>query len=460
MIGDAMHVPPAKAPRLRDRVLRAGGWSLTGYAVAQAIRLLTSLVMTRLLVPEMFGVMAIAAMFMTALGVFSDVGLRPSVVRSDRGGEPAFLNTVWITQILRGILIASAALCVALALAASQNLELLSAGSAYGAPVLPGVIAALGATAIVTGLESTRLLEGTRRVSIGRVTQIEIASQVASVAFMLSLATATRSIWVLVAGSAVSAAARTLLSHVWLRGTPNRFEWDRTAFREIVRFGKWIFLSSGLWFFASVGDRVILGGLVSAAMLGVYSIAVTILTAVEAVFERIVSGVAFPALSEVARERRDDLRKASYRFHWVIAGGAYVCAGMLLVSGQDIVSVLYDPRYRQAGSMLQVLAVSLLAVPCRLANVCLLALGESRMHSHVVATRVAVLLVALPVGFGSFGLMGGMWGIVLSHLAAVPVALTYAARFGLLRPWREIAMLFAFPLGMLGGLVLARAIGH
>src|SRR5882672_9646548 len=103
-----------QAAGLRARVLHAGGWTVAGFALSQAIRFGANLVMTRLLVPEMFGVMAIATMLMYGLALFSDVGLRQSIVQSRRGSEAVFLNTAWAVQILRGALIWCAALALAL----------------------------------------------------------------------------------------------------------------------------------------------------------------------------------------------------------------------------------------------------------------------------------------------------------------------------------------------------------
>src|SRR2546421_10693711 len=70
---------------LRARVLRAGGWTVAGFALSQAGRFAANLVMTRLLVPQMFGVMAIAEMGMYGLGLFSDVVLRQRGGQSRRG---------------------------------------------------------------------------------------------------------------------------------------------------------------------------------------------------------------------------------------------------------------------------------------------------------------------------------------------------------------------------------------
>src|SRR5262245_13235865 len=97
---------------LKGRVLAAGIWSFSGYGVSLAIRLVSNLIMTRLLAPEMFGVMAIASTVIVGLSMFSDLGLRQNIVQSRRGHEPVYLNTVWAIQIIRGIAIFSISLLV------------------------------------------------------------------------------------------------------------------------------------------------------------------------------------------------------------------------------------------------------------------------------------------------------------------------------------------------------------
>src|SRR5258705_5085460 len=213
---------PARDPldALRARVLRAGGWTVTGFALSQAIRFGANLVMTRLLVPEMFGVMAIATMLMYGLALFSDVGLRLSVVQSRRGREAAFLNTAWTIQVARGFVIWGAALAVALGLVLLN--AFVPAGSVYADPSLPYVIALLSVSAIVGGFESTKLLEASRALSLGLVTQIELGAQVCGLACMLSWALVDRSIRALDAGALAATGLSTLFHHASLPGSSNR----------------------------------------------------------------------------------------------------------------------------------------------------------------------------------------------------------------------------------------------
>jgi O-antigen/teichoic acid export membrane protein len=435
---------------LRARVLRAGGWTVAGFTVGQAIRFAGNLVMTRLLVPEMFGVMAIAMMLMYGLALFSDVGLRQSVVQSRRGQEAAFLNTAWAIQIARGFVIWGAALALALGFVFFKMPE----GSVYADPSLPAVIALLALSAIIGGFESTRLHEASRMLSLARVTQVELAAQLVGLAGMIAWALVDRSIWALVAGALCAAGLRTLLSHVWLPGAPNRWRWDSAAAREILAVGRWILVASVLGFLVNSADRLILGALVESAVLGVYAIAFLLFSAVEQVLAKIVGDVSFPALSEVARERPAALRSAYYRFHLAVGLPACFAAGLLVAAAEPLVAVLYDPRYAEAGWMLQTLAIALVTLPFRVATQCFVVLGEPAQMSAICAIRLVALGAAVPLGWHFFGLPGALWAIVLSYFSTLPTTLAFVVRHRLFDLRQELALIPAFLAGLGAGQAL------
>jgi len=436
---------------LRARVLRAGGWTVAGFALSQAIRFGANLVMTRLLVPEMFGVMAIATMVMYGLALFSDVGLRQSVVQSRRGHEAVFLNTAWAIQIARGFVIWAAALAAALGFVFLQMPE----GSVYADPSLPAVIVVLSASAVIAGFESTKLHEASRSLSLERITQLDLASQLVGVLGMLAWALVDRSIWALVAGTLAAAAARSLLSHAWLPGEPNRWRWESAAAREILALGRWIFAASVLGFLVNSADRLILGALVDSTVLGVYAIAFLLFNAVEQVLVKIVGDVSYPALSEVARERPADLRASYYGFHLAVGLPACIAAGVLMMSGERLVALLYDARYAQAGWMLQALALALVTIPFRVATQCFVVLGEPQFMSRICLIRLAALCVLTPAGFHFFGLAGALWAIVLSYFSTLPTTLAFVARHRLFDAAKELPLFAAFLVGLAAGRALS-----
>ena len=67
-----------KGEGLRALALRGAVWSFAGFGLQNLLRLLSNLILTRLLVPEMFGLMALANVFITGLTLLSDVGTTTS----------------------------------------------------------------------------------------------------------------------------------------------------------------------------------------------------------------------------------------------------------------------------------------------------------------------------------------------------------------------------------------------
>jgi O-antigen/teichoic acid export membrane protein len=316
------------------------------------------------------------------------------------------------------------------------------------------VIAVVSISAVIGGFHSTKFSEASRRMSLGRVTQIQIAAQFVGFIVMIGWALINRSIWAIVAGSICAAMATTLLSHAWLPGVANRWQWDRSAFYEIFHFGKWIFLSSILSFLATNADRMLLGGFVDSTTLGIYSIAFTIFSSFEDILNKIICDVSFPAFSEVARERSPELKRTYYRFHIIIGSLAYFCSGLLVVSGNTLIGLLYDRRYEQAGWMLEVLAVGLLAVPFNLSAFCFLARGLPKIFTNLIIIRVAAAFVLIPLGFHFFSVQGALWAIVVSRLSSLPATIYYQIKYDLFDPSKEFLLL----LTLFAGMMLAKGV--
>jgi O-antigen/teichoic acid export membrane protein len=332
--------------------------------------------------------------------------------------------------------------------------------SVYADPNLPYVIAVLSFGTAIVGFGSTKTAEASRNLVLGRLMLIDIFGQVAALICMLGWIWVDRSIWALVAGSICWSLTITLLSHIWLPGTANRWRWDPSAFHDIFHFGKWIFIASILSFLAANGDRLLLGGLVDATLLGIYVIAFQIFSSIEQVLAGIIAGVSFPALSEIARERPAALKAGYYRIHMAVASAAYTCSGILMISGQSLIDLLYDHRYAQAGWMLQVLAVALLTVPFQIAIQCFVALGMPHILSKVLALRLVVLAVAMVGGYHFFDVSGALLGFVASHLLCLPMIIFHCVRHGLFDLRRELLFLPMVVAGMAVGWILTFFVGQ
>jgi O-antigen/teichoic acid export membrane protein len=239
-----------------------------------------------------------------------------------------------------------------------------------------------------------------------------------------------------------------------MRGHANRFRFEKRALQELTEFGKWIFASSLVGVLALNGDRLLLGGLVDAHVLGLYAIAVLIVGAIDYALQRLFATVSLPALSEIARSDPSRLREVYYRLR--VPGDLLLLfvTGLLFASGQILIDLLYDPRYSAAGGFLQILALSLFMVRYGVALQLYLALGIPRYVAIINVVRFISLYTLVPVLYYLVGTQAVIWGIALHALATVPFIYVFNARLGLIDFRRELLVLVALPAGFLCGSAL------
>jgi len=410
--------------------------------------------MTRLLVPEMFGVMAIANVFMLGLALFSDIGLRQNVIQSNRGDDPSFLNTVWTVQIIRGGMIWFLAVGLSLGIQYMSELGIWSADSVYAEPILPFVMGVIAFNAVINGFESTKFATANRSLLFGIMIRIEVTSQVAGLFAMIAWALIDRSIWALVLGSLTGSCLKTILSHAWLPGLRNKLLWNKDAVADIFRFGGWIFLASIVGFLVNSGDRILLGGLVGSQVLGLYVIAFFLVDAIQQVFGKIIGNVAYPALSEVVRGPRKDIKEVYYRIRLPIDMAALLGCGFIFACGSLIVQLLYDDRYLAAGHMLEVLSIGLIGVRYNVAGTLFMAMGKPHLLLPIISARLIPLYFLLPVSFSLFGLDGAIWIAGGSILFSLPVIFYLKIKYEIFDTISELRVLPLIGVGYSLGLIV------
>lgn len=440
---------------LRKRAISAGAWNLGALVTSQAFRLGGNLVMARLLMPEMFGVMMIAITVSLVLHMLSDVGLRQNIIQSPRGDDPVFLNTIWTVQIVRGLILFASTLLLAALAWYAQTLNLWSTNSTYAAPELPLVLAVTGFSAIIVGFQSTKIDLAVRAFQQKKVVLTEFASQVVGLLVMLGIGYFTRSIWSLVIAGLVQSMVNTLLGHFWFEGPSNRLQWERSALDELVGFGRWILLSSAVGVLAMYGDRVWFGGSMTAGELGVYSIAVLILGAVQLALQKIVGAVALPAFSEATRTK-DTVRLHAlyYRLKLMLDLACLFLCGLFFTGSPLLISILYDERYAQAGNMMAILSLSFFTMRYMLANQVWIALGHTKYQAMDNIIRVVSLWVLLPLLLAIGGVNYAIWGAALYTFPTLILVFYVNCRLGLFSLKRELVVLPMLAVGALCGELL------
>lgn len=420
---------------LKSTAARGAVWAFAGYGGGQLLRFGGNLILTRMLFTEAFGLMALVNVFLQGLQLFSDIGIGPSIIQNARGDERRFLDTAWTMQVARGVLLFAAACAAALPIAGF-----------YDEPSLAALLPVAAATTILSGFASTKLFTLNRHLALGRLTLLELGSQVVGLATMVAWARLSPSVWALVAGSVAVTLVKTVGSHALLPGTNNRLAWSSDAARAVFHFGKWIFLSTVLTFLVGQSDRLVFGKLIPLGMLGVYSIGLMIAFLPQMALGHVALSLVFPLYSRI-HNRGEDIVPTFRRVRLAtLTLGAWMLSG-LIAGGQAAVELLYDWRYVDAGWVVQVLSLGGWFFALEASNGAgLLALGRASWVAASNAGKLVGMLVLIPIGYQVYGFPGAVCGFALAEVfkyAVSAYAASRAALPGRLQDLGLTALLFA-----------------
>lgn len=380
-----------EAPSFSDRARSGTIWIVVSFGGGQIIRLAANVTLAALLFEEAFALMALVTAVMMGLAMFSDIGLKPSVVQNPRGDDPVFLQTAWTLQVIRGLVLFICAVLLAWPMA-----RIYGANDPLAHELLWLIpLVALGA--IADGFLSSRMLSAARRMDVVSVTKIDMIVQVTSALLMVGLAWYLRSVYALALAGVAGSALRVWLSYTMLPGPRDRFQLDTESVSAIFGFGKWIFLSTLISFLAIQIDRMLLAAIFPLGEVGIYSIATSLALMVTVLNGAFQSSIVFPWYSRML-EQGTPLQDAFRRSRIPLMVVVTFLVSLLVSGASAFFELAYDHRYAKGGNFLPLLAVGVwFSSLSGIYGSAFLAMGKSQWIAIVSAVKVLTFLLFLGV---------------------------------------------------------------
>jgi PST family polysaccharide transporter len=371
------------------------GW-VYGYRWGERLLDLVSIVvLARLLVPDDFGLVAIAASVVAILEGLSDFDVNKALIRT-RDDHRSLYDTAWTLSGVRGVL--SALLMVAAAF-------LLLDGE------IAGVLLALAPSPLMKGLSNPRFVTFERKLEYSRLAWLTLGSKIAAFATTLCLALIYRNHWALVIGILVGGLASMILSYVLQPYLP-RISLARCS--EIFAFSGWMSLTTMVTSLSMETDKIIVGRLLGVADAGLYFMTqrVGVLPTRELISP--VQRILFPSFSEIADDRK--------RLRRVVCESMNVLGSLSLPAGfgfalvaNDLVPLALGSQWLPIVPLLRILTPFLgLRGTLSMTLPCVMALGRTRLLFWVSFVYALVHVPAFILGTAMFGLIGAIWSIVLA----------------------------------------------
>lgn len=413
---------------LFSRAMRGSAFTAGSYIIAQMMRLASNLILTRILFPEAFGVMALVSVVLVGMVMFSDVGVSASIAQNKRGDDPDFLNTAFSIHVFRGTMLWLVTCIIAYPLSMF-----------YNAPDLAYLLPVAGISLFISGFNPTRIDTATRHLLLGRVTALDLAAQIIGIVVMVALALMLKSVWALVLGAIVGSLAKLILTSRYLPGERNRFHWDKAAAHDLIHFGKWIFLSTACGFALAQGDKAVFGHYLSLQELGIYNIAYFLASFPLLLARAVNSRIMIPLYRDHHPASSSENFARMRRLRFAISGGTLALLGLLAVIGVPLVGLMYDARY--AGAGLIVVAVALIQMPETIGityDQSALTAGDGRTYFWLQALKAALQTAAFIIGIQMGGLEGALFGQAIALVAVHPAVIMLARKHKAWDPLNDI----------------------
>ena len=282
---------------------------------------------------------------------------------------------------------------------------------------------------------------------------------VLSLAVHVALALITPTIWALVLGSVITSGAMLVASYLVIPGVRHRFIIDRASAREIIFFGKWIFLSSIIYFLAMNYDRLYFAKQIPLELLGVYAIARSMADMLTLLVSRTSTWVIFPhvaSMESTAPKVRASLLHSRRTVLLLIALG-FAC---FVAISDGIVRLLYDSRYETAAEILPLMLLGVwISILCIGQRFRAARNGAAGLYRDSQWGEAPDLRIGVPIAFHNYGLMAAIVVLNAGEVVRYVVLWLFSRRKHLAFGRDDLALTILFLTALVGARELLFVLG-
>ncbi len=383
------------------RTRRGISWNIVGAAVTNVMRLVSVVVLGRLLAPEDFGVVAAALSVMLVLHQLRDVGIGAALIQRERL-ERAHIAAAFTISLYIGL-----ALGVLLTVIAPLI------GDLYNIPRSVDLIRALGILFVLRGISTVPVMMCRRSMNFRAIAIIDAVTYIAGISTAIVLALGGAGPWSLIAGYVVEESL-SAIAYVYLQKPPFTLRIDRVRLRELLGFGVGHTIIQVANILAIHGDNFVVGRTLGATELGLYTRAYELIKLPAAVFTNVVGNVLFPAFSRLQHDREQ--LATGFRRATVATGVVLLPASaVLIVLAPEAIRVVMGDQWSSAVVPFQILATTMMMRTSYKVGATI-AMAAGRVYAVAVANIVYMLCVIIGA---AISIRWGIPGVATSTAIAI-----------------------------------------
>ena len=417
--------------RIRSIVGDGTSLLLSFGATSSVLRLVSNLIVSRILSPDDYGVMAIIASISYVLEMISDMAMRGYIPRHPTA-EAEMLQTLWTVRAIRN---------VALFLLMFFGAETLA--GLYNAPEVVTTIQVMSATFLIGAVPRLSNFTAERERRVARLSVIEFAQFLFVTLVTIIAAYFLRSYWAFVLSALLNATLSAANTYLFLPGHKIRFLINKTHFKDYWLYLRFALPSSLLTIVLTQTDKFVMANYFSLAELGKFAMAATLIAAAAGLSQQYVMRVFLPLFAEANRESRERAASVFYASRRRLVCVFALGFGGLIGGGELLVKILFNENFAGTGLYLAILSLAPLAKLSQSpGRVALVSCGFYRFNLTTTIYRFVWVVIVGYIAFHYFGAIGVIVAISAAEFALLPYLYFFLHRFGLLQ-LREEALIYA-----------------
>lgn len=395
---------------MRENAVKNLIWRFAERCGAQGISFIVSIVLARLLTPEIYGTVALVTVFTTILQVFIDSGLGTALIQKKDADDRDF-STVFYFNFLVCVL-----LYVVMFFAAPYIADF------YGKPELTRLVRVLSLMLVISGVKNIQQAYVSRNLLFKRFFFATIGGTIFSAFIGIFLAYRGAGVWALVAQQMSNAAIDTLILWITVKWRPRwMFSWKRL--KGLFSYG-WKLLVSAL--LNTVFDNVvslIIGKVYTSADLAYYNKADQFPQLLVTNISTSIDSVLLPVMSQ----EQDDRQRVKQMTRKAIRTGSYIMWPMMVglaAVAEPLISLVLTDKWLPCVPYLRLFCFGYVLWPVHTANLnAVKAMGRSDLFLklEIIKKVTGIVCIAAALPFGVFAV--ALSGVVMDPVAAMINAL-------------------------------------
>lgn len=382
-------------------VARASILSIIQRFIVKFLGLFNTLILVRLIAPEDFGIVALAAAVQSTLEAITQSGLGMALIRM-RAPTRAQYDTAFTISVIRGAIVAAA-------LVATADLQAGFMGDARIGPVMHVQAAAV----LLSSLESIRMADFHRRLEYEAILKFNVLQKIVGLAISVPAAFYFRNYWALVISAPLNWFIMIPVSY-WM--APYRPRLTLSCWRDFFHFSKWLMVGNLLGIVEGNLMTVVVGRLNGVTALGLFQVAFQIAALP---ISEIAAPIRLPAYASFARMQND--RPAMCRQFLASLGLQTLVIlplsfGIALTS-EEVTLLFLGQRWVELIPIIRAVALFVLfdAIAPFVFNV-FIVLGKQKPMVLIWAVTVALRLLLVSVGAYHFDVLGATFGMLVTAI--------------------------------------------